>query len=138
MIALLLLRLIVVLPVLCWAENRQVMAPKHLVGPSYPRLAQLSRIQGSVTLRATVDRGGQVKDVAIVSGHPLLVEASKNALLEWKFEYCKPARKSCTATVQFQFSLAGVCELEFCQSSITIDLPDTVIIRTKALRAIID
>jgi len=54
--------------------------------PQYSPLAKLARIFGEVRLRLVPDaRTGLVKDVQLVSGHPMLGNAAVNAAKQWQF-----------------------------------------------------
>ncbi|MCI0487399.1 MAG: TonB family protein [Blastocatellia bacterium] len=53
--------------------------------PLYPPLAKAARITGTVTVEVTVDEEGDIFSARIISGHPLLKEASLNAARAWKF-----------------------------------------------------
>ena len=44
------------------------------VPPIYPPLARQARIQGTVVLQAIIDKDGSVKNLQLVSGHPMLGE----------------------------------------------------------------
>jgi TonB family protein len=55
------------------------------VEPQYPPLAQAARIQGSVEFNIVIGEDGSVKTVQLVRGHPLLVNAAKEAVLQWKY-----------------------------------------------------
>jgi TonB family protein len=54
--------------------------------PEYPLLAQQAGIQGEVIISAVIDSHGNVVDMKVVSGPPLLYSAAMKALQEWKFE----------------------------------------------------
>ena len=55
------------------------------VAPVYPPLAKQARIQGEVVLEAIIGREGDVTNLRVVSGHPLLVEAALTAARQWKY-----------------------------------------------------
>jgi len=56
------------------------------VGPIYPALAEAARIQGHVDLRLIVDPfTGDVKSVAVDSGHPMLISSATAAAKQWRF-----------------------------------------------------
>jgi TonB family protein len=55
------------------------------VAPVYPPLAKAARIQGSVRLQVLLSREGEVSEVSVVSGHPLLVQAAVEAVKQWKY-----------------------------------------------------
>lgn len=58
-----------------------IYAPK----PDYPQLAKLARIQGTVRLEALIATDGTIKDLKVVSGHPLLVKAALEAVESWRY-----------------------------------------------------
>lgn len=66
----------------------QVQAAKLISKPNpiYPPLAKMARIQGSVRLEAVISRGGAIKDLKVLSGHPLLVKAALDAVQRWRYQ----------------------------------------------------
>ena len=87
------------------------------VDPQYPPLAKAARIQGSVEFNVTIGEGGSVRYLELVRGHPLLVNAAKEAVLEWKFRpvLLNGNAVSVTAPVTVAFNLpltkfVGLCE----------------------------
>jgi TonB family protein len=57
----------------------------HKVQPLYPPDARRLGIQGSVLLRATISKEGQVKDVQLVSGSKELAPAAIGAVQQWRY-----------------------------------------------------
>lgn len=55
------------------------------VEPTYPRIALIARIQGRVVLSAIISKTGEIQDLTVVSGHPLLVPAAINAVRQWRY-----------------------------------------------------
>jgi protein TonB len=55
------------------------------VQPVYPPLARSARVQGTVEFTATISKEGNIEHLQLVRGHPLLVEAARQAVLEWKY-----------------------------------------------------
>ena len=53
--------------------------------PVYPALARAARVQGSVQFTAVISREGTVEKLQLVSGHPLLVQAAREAILQWRY-----------------------------------------------------
>lgn len=53
------------------------------VVPVYPRLAISGRISGTVRLIGTVGKDGNVQQIQVVSGPPLLVQAALDAVRQW-------------------------------------------------------
>jgi periplasmic protein TonB len=54
--------------------------------PKYPVLARQSNLEGKVLLDAVIDAQGNVTEVQVVSGHPLLINAALDAVRQWKYE----------------------------------------------------
>jgi protein TonB len=58
----------------------------HRVEPVYPTLARAARVQGEVVLSAIIDTNGQITNLQLVSGHPMLVPAAFTAVREWRYK----------------------------------------------------
>ncbi len=56
------------------------------VSPVYPQLAQQARIEGTVVLRAVIGRDGSVRDLRVISGHPMLAPAAIEAAKKWRYK----------------------------------------------------
>jgi TonB family protein len=54
------------------------------VQPEYPGDAK--RIQGMVVLKATIDKDGNISDLQLISGHPMLAAAAIAAVKQWKYK----------------------------------------------------
>ena len=55
------------------------------VMPIYPPLARSVRVQGTVEFTAIISKEGMIENLQLVRGHPLLVEAAKEAVLQWRY-----------------------------------------------------
>jgi TonB family protein len=68
--------------------GRQVVANKLIyhVPPKYPPIAKAAGIQGTVKLDAVIGKDGTVKELKVLSGHPLLVKAAIDAVRKWRFK----------------------------------------------------
>lgn len=64
---------------------------RRIVSANYPRLVQLARIQGPVTLLCTISDQGGVLGCKPTSGHPLLHPAALASALKWRFLPPQPA-----------------------------------------------
>ena len=56
------------------------------VEPVYPTIAKQARISGDVRIDAIIDTEGNVVDMQVLSGHPLLVQAALGAVSQWRYE----------------------------------------------------
>lgn len=56
------------------------------VKPEYPALAKQAQIQGTVALSAVIGKDGHVEDLKVIRGHPLLVQASLDAVRNWVYK----------------------------------------------------
>ena len=80
----------------------------HRVEPTYPPLARSARVQGDVVLSAVIDTNGQIQNLVLVSGHPMLVPAAITAVKQWRYKpYLlngQPVEVETTITVIFSLS----------------------------------
>jgi protein TonB len=58
----------------------------HRVEPTYPPLARSARVQGEVLLSAVIDANGQIQNLQLVSGHPMLVPSALEAVKKWRYK----------------------------------------------------
>jgi protein TonB len=58
-----------------------VMQPK----PAYPPLAKQARIQGTVRYNVLIGKDGFIRNMELVSGHPLLIEFATPAVQKWQY-----------------------------------------------------
>ena len=81
----------------------------HRVAPVYPPLARQARIQGTVILRIVINQLGEVGDVQLVSGHPMLAPAAVEAVRKWRYMRCESDGKTVEiqTEVRVVFRLAG-------------------------------
>jgi TonB family protein len=54
--------------------------------PIYPPLATMARVQGTVVLQAIIGLDGTIKDLKVLSGHPLLARAAIDAVKTWRYQ----------------------------------------------------
>lgn len=55
------------------------------VEPLYPLLARTARVQGTVEFTAVISKEGRVEKLQLVRGHPLLVNAARETILQWRY-----------------------------------------------------
>jgi periplasmic protein TonB len=76
------------------------------VSPVYPQMAKTQRIAGNVTLDALVDTSGNVAELKVLSGPPILHRAALDAVKQWKYTPAQldgtPTAIHLTVTVQFR------------------------------------
>jgi TonB family protein len=56
------------------------------VQPEYPADARDQRVQGAVVLKVTLDKEGNVGNIQLINGHPLLAPAAIEAVKQWKYK----------------------------------------------------
>ena len=56
------------------------------VSPDYPAQARQLRIEGTVQMEATIAKDGSVKNLKVVSGHPILARSAVEAVKQWKYK----------------------------------------------------
>jgi periplasmic protein TonB len=78
------------------------------VAPEYPALAKQSHLTGEVVIDTILDEEGNVTDMKVMSGPPLLYNAALTALAKWKYEPTylneQPIAVRMIVTVRFQMS----------------------------------
>lgn len=78
-------------------ENRKT---KFTVPPEYPELAKKNNISGTARVQAVIAPDGTVKEVKVLGGSPVLVQAVVDAVKKWRYE---PAPAATTAVLKFDF-----------------------------------
>ena len=77
----------------------------HKVQPVYPAEARRMHVEGSVVIDAVVTAQGQVDELKLVSGDPLLAPAAMDAVRRWRYTpYSlngKPIAKETRITISF-------------------------------------
>ncbi len=58
----------------------------HMIQPVYPPIAKTAHIEGTVELSAVIGTDGRVRDLSVVSGHPLLRKAAIDAVRQWIYK----------------------------------------------------
>ena len=56
------------------------------VQPVYPQTARNMRMEGAVTLEATIDKEGRIANVTVLKGEPVLAQAASNAVRQWRYK----------------------------------------------------
>lgn len=77
------------------------------VQPEYPATAKWIRLSGAVQLRAVIGTDGRVRQLVVVSGNPILVQAAVAAVRQWLYEPTRlngePVEVQTQITVNFVF-----------------------------------
>lgn len=74
---------------------------KNRVDPVYPELAKRNNISGSARVELLITTDGRVKDVKVLGGNPVLVQAVVTAVTKWKYE---PAAEESSVVLKFDFA----------------------------------
>jgi protein TonB len=56
------------------------------VQPVYPRQAVATRTEGSVQLEATINKAGDISNLKVLAGQPVLAQAAVDAVKQWKYQ----------------------------------------------------
>jgi protein TonB len=57
----------------------------HKVIPPYPTLAKQARVSGKVELTGFIAPNGRIRQLQVLSGHPLLIPAALDAVRQWVY-----------------------------------------------------
>ena len=60
----------------------------HQVRPVYPAEAKRKHIEGTVTFRVLITKSGEIRDVEVLKGDPLLIPAARSAVEQWRYSPC--------------------------------------------------
>lgn len=71
------------------AGNIQRQKLIHEVPAKYPPEAEEKRVEGVVHLEVIIATDGTIKQLQVISGHPLLVRAALEAVRQWRYEPTK-------------------------------------------------
>ena len=63
----------------------EMAEPIQRVQPVYPPLARTAHVSGKVELLGVLGTDGRIHEVKVLSGHPLLVKAAVDAVLQWVY-----------------------------------------------------
>lgn len=78
------------------------------VNPKYPKQARKKHIEGTVVMKATITKSGDIGNLELVSGDPLLAKAAMEAVKEWKYRPYRlmgqPVDVETQITVNFELS----------------------------------
>jgi len=78
------------------------------VQPVYPAEAREKHVEGRVVMKAEISEGGDVEELSLVSGDPLLAPVALEAVKQWKYKpyYLsgQPAKVETQVTVSFELT----------------------------------
>ena len=79
------------------------------VNPKYPKKARKKHIQGVVVLSAKITKDGDIADLSVISGDPLLARAATDAVKQWKYRpYLRRGKPVDVEThIEVNFTLSG-------------------------------
>lgn len=63
-------------------QGNAISQPK----PIYPAIAKNARISGSVVIQATISKNGNIENLRLVNGHPMLVQSAMDAVKQWRYK----------------------------------------------------
>jgi TonB family protein len=66
--------------------NVQAARALYKVPPEYPEEARKKGISGTVRLHVIVAKDGSIKQLEVMSGHPLLQQAALDAVRQWRYQ----------------------------------------------------
>jgi TonB family protein len=80
----------------------------HSVRPVYPKAAKSAHIEGTVRFHVVISKTGEVSEIHLVSGNPMLVSAALEAVKQWRYDPCylngEPVEVKTTIDVPFTLS----------------------------------
>jgi TonB family protein len=105
-----------------------------IVPPEYPRLALVARIIGRVNLDIEIGHDGNVLSVKASSGHPLLVRAAEQSVIQWSFDIPSSVKHfPIRQTMVIDYKIEGEQTLAEACPTVILRPPDRVEIVTQPL-----
>jgi TonB family protein len=104
----------------------------RMAGIHYPRLAIGARLEGTVTVEATIAPDGGVVNVKTTPDKSLLANTAADSIRGWRFEPSLSAEnRSARFTVEFR--LIDECKLQCCYDQWIFEFPDHMIVTANTL-----
>ena len=88
-------------------KGGEVMAAMltHRVEPTYPKIVEIMRLSGHVTLLAVIRTDGFIAELTVLDGNPILAAAAREAVAQWRYRPTflngQPVEVQTTITVNF-------------------------------------
>ena len=70
--------------------------------PTYPPIAKMMHVYGQIRMTVWILPSGQVSELKLESGHPLLAKAAADSVRQWKYS---AAAETTTTSVVVNFTL---------------------------------
>jgi len=70
------------------AQQDDTQASRKIISrvvPTYPEMAKMMNLRGTVKVEAVVLPNGTVKSTRVIGGHPVLVRAAESAVSKWRW-----------------------------------------------------
>jgi len=112
------------------ADTTAVPCVRHVESLVYEPIARLTGIKGDVVLQIQIDQAGDVGQMQLISGHPLLAKQAENNLKSWQFI----SGAATTLTVKYEFRFAGAPADREPISIVSFDLPYRVRVTSRPPR----
>jgi hypothetical protein len=121
-----------ILALLCAAIRpaySQVASISHFVAPLYPPLARQALVSGQAAFVLNIAKDGSVATISEQSSdqwtkHPLLTQAAKGCVQEWKFQ---PATRERMVTVVVFYGFSGTTRESNPVTTVKADFADSVV-----------
>jgi len=79
--------------------------------PVYPPLARTARVEGVVVIEARINVSGNLENIHVIDGHPLLVDEALRTVKKWKYRPAilngQPVPSPVSITVRFTLQYPG-------------------------------
>jgi TonB family protein len=109
--------------------------PTRIAALQYPVLGLQAQLQGNVILKLLVDADGNVNNVEVVKGNPVLAGAARDNIKIWKFgRICANDRPNEPSQIEFKyvFQLEGVIESNP-RTDFEFEYPNKVTVTSRAV-----
>lgn len=112
------------------AQTSDISVQRYEV-PKYPPIARTARVEGDVVLQLKLAPNGDVVDAKVLSGPPMLHQASLDAVKKWRF-YCRSCKYGQAFEHQITFGFRIDLNLPEGDDRMEFKLPDKLVITRSA------
>jgi TonB family protein len=108
------------------AQTSDISVQRYEV-PKYPLIAKTARVWGDVVLQLKLAANGDVIEAKVMSGPPMLHQASLDAVKKWRF-YCKSCKYGAAFKHRITFGFRIDLDIPHDEVHVQFKLPESVVV----------
>ena len=113
------------------AQTSDISVQRYEV-PKYPAIARTARVEGEIVLQLKLAPNGDVVDAKVLSGPPMLHQASLDAVKKWRF-YCRSCKYGAAFEHRITFGFRIDLNIPFNEVHMEFGLPQRLVVTSGAV-----